>query len=70
MVTSKIVIPKLEKKYISPTVVGLEMVFQREWNLLLKDDVITLGFYGMGGVGKITTLPQINTLIQEIDLIL
>lgn len=46
VVTSKIPIPKVEKKCIQPTVVGLETVFERAWNLLLKDDVRTLGFYG------------------------
>lgn len=36
------------------------MVFEPAWNLLLEDDVRTLGFYGMGGVGKTTLLAHIN----------
>lgn len=49
----------VEEMPTRPTV-GLNMTLERLWQFLEKDDVGTIGIYGMGGVGKTTMLKIIN----------
>ncbi|KAI9107772.1 hypothetical protein K1719_021108 [Acacia pycnantha] len=41
-------------------VVGLDLMFNKVWKSIEKENVSIIGLYGMGGVGKTTLLKKIN----------
>ncbi|KAL1203535.1 putative disease resistance protein [Cardamine amara subsp. amara] len=66
VMAQRVPIPKVEERLIQP-VVGLETVVENVRSSLMKDEVGTLGLYGMGGVGKTTLLSQINNNFVDTD---
>ncbi|KAK9229279.1 hypothetical protein WN944_022238 [Citrus x changshan-huyou] len=50
----------VDERPLPPTVVGLQLTFDRVWRCLMEEHVGIVGLYGMGGVGKTTLLTQIN----------
>lgn len=58
-VVAEVVPVPVDQRPIKPTV-GLDRMLDDTWNLFMKENVGTLGIYGMGGVGKTTLLTQLN----------
>ncbi|ESR40400.1 Disease resistance protein SUMM2 [Citrus sinensis] len=50
----------VDERPLPPTVVGLQLTFDRVWRCLMEEHAGIVGLYGMGGVGKTTLLTQIN----------
>ncbi|KAL1214776.1 putative disease resistance protein [Cardamine amara subsp. amara] len=51
---------EVEERQLQPIIVGQEIMLEKAWKHLMKDEVGIMGMYGMGGVGKTTLLTQIN----------
>ncbi|CAN6980891.1 unnamed protein product, partial [Brassica rapa subsp. trilocularis] len=55
----------VEERPLQPVIFGQETMLERGWNHLMDDGTAIMGLYGMGGVGKITLLTQINNKFLE-----
>ncbi|OWM66601.1 probable disease resistance protein At4g27220 [Punica granatum] len=52
-------------KMLAPKLVGGERIVDELWEYLMKNDILCIGVYGMGGVGKTTTMKHLYNKVQD-----
>ncbi|OWM76548.1 hypothetical protein CDL15_Pgr005512 [Punica granatum] len=50
---------------LAPKLVGRERIVDELWDYLMTNDILSIGVYGMGGVGKTTTMKHLYNKVHD-----